>query len=156
MNEQPNPLQNPQWEQAPTFQEKPLSSQTPSHPTENLVENDPWFVQISNILTGTKSWAKFLGVLLIIEGIMVAFSIWGLLFAWLPIWLGVLLYQAGNHAELVAFLRNKEQVLLYLDKMRLFLKISGIFTILMICMAILFIVIAGSAFLALLNSNIEL
>jgi hypothetical protein len=41
-------------------------------------------------------WLKFLGVVNIIMGVFVALSIVGILVAWLPIWLGVLLFQAGN------------------------------------------------------------
>ncbi len=46
-----------------------------------------------------KGWMKFLGVMNILGGVFMAFSIWGLLIAWLPIWAGVVLYQAASAVE---------------------------------------------------------
>ncbi|NIW79677.1 MAG: hypothetical protein GWN16_09545, partial [Calditrichae bacterium] len=48
---------------------------------------------------GTMSaWLKFLGIVSIISGAVVAITIVGIIIAWLPIWLGVLLFQAGDRA----------------------------------------------------------
>ncbi|MYD97587.1 MAG: hypothetical protein F4X98_09405 [Gammaproteobacteria bacterium] len=46
-----------------------------------------------------KGWIRFLGVMMIIVGALYAVTIIGLLFAWLPIWLGVLLFQASSRIE---------------------------------------------------------
>jgi len=46
-----------------------------------------------------KGWMRFLGVMSIIEGIADALSLIGIVVAWLPIWMGVLLFQAANEIE---------------------------------------------------------
>ncbi len=46
-----------------------------------------------------KGWIRFLGVMMIVVGAIYAITIIGLLFAWLPIWLGVLLFQASSRIE---------------------------------------------------------
>ena len=47
----------------------------------------------------TTPWLKFIGVMAIIYGVISAITIIGILIAWLPIWMGVLLFQAGNAAK---------------------------------------------------------
>ena len=46
-----------------------------------------------------KGWMRFFGVTLILEGTLCALTIVGLLYAWLPIWRGVLLFQASSRIE---------------------------------------------------------
>ncbi|MFO7651171.1 MAG: DUF5362 family protein, partial [bacterium] len=45
---------------------------------------------------GLAGWLKFFGIVTIIAGALNALSLVGILWAWLPIWLGVLLVQAGS------------------------------------------------------------
>ena len=47
-------------------------------------------------LYNAKGWMKFVGVLSIIYGVLVALSIIGILIAWLPIWIGILLFQSAS------------------------------------------------------------
>ncbi len=54
------------------------------------------------VATQSKGWLKFLGVLSIIGGVLSALTIVGILVAWLPIWMGVLLFQAGSQADAMA------------------------------------------------------
>ena len=57
---------------------------------ENLVN------EISYPLFSNRGWIKFLGILMLIYGIFVAISIVGIIIAWLPIWLGILLIEVFN------------------------------------------------------------
>ena len=50
-------------------------------------------------LVDGKLWMKLLGVMMIISGALQVLTIIGILWAWLPIWLGVLLFQAAGAAE---------------------------------------------------------
>ncbi|HTW90979.1 MAG TPA: DUF5362 family protein [bacterium] len=47
---------------------------------------------------GMAGWAKFMGIMTIIGGCMQALTIFGIVIAWLPIWMGVVLLQAGSKA----------------------------------------------------------
>jgi hypothetical protein len=55
--------------------------------------------EVSIPLFSSKGWIKFLGILMIIYGVFMAFTIIGIVIAWLPIWLGVLLNQTANRIE---------------------------------------------------------
>jgi len=55
--------------------------------------------EVSLPLFSSKGWIKFLGILMIIYGVFIAMTIVGIIIAWLPIWLGVLLNQTANRIE---------------------------------------------------------
>ena len=61
---------------------------------ENLVK------ELSTDLYKAKGWMKLLGVLSIIQGILLVFTLWGILICWLPIWMGVLLNRAAGRVEM--------------------------------------------------------
>ena len=44
-------------------------------------------------------WVKLMGILNIIGGALSALTIVGIIIAWAPIWMGVLLFQAGSRAD---------------------------------------------------------
>ena len=72
------------------------SSILQSPPTPNF-END-WKPAVLPLYQA-KGWLRFLGVMSILEGVLDVLSIVGIIVAWLPIWLGVLLFQAAGDAE---------------------------------------------------------
>jgi len=47
---------------------------------------------------GMTGWMKFIGIMSIIAGCLQALTIFGLVIAWLPIWMGVVLTKAGSKA----------------------------------------------------------
>ncbi len=47
---------------------------------------------------GMTGWMKFMGIMSIIAGCLQALTIFGLVIAWLPIWMGVVLTKAGSKA----------------------------------------------------------
>lgn len=55
--------------------------------------------EVSFSLTRYAGWMKFLGIAAIIYGVMTAFSIIGIIVAWLPIWMGYLLVKAAGKAK---------------------------------------------------------
>ncbi|MGD9899319.1 MAG: DUF5362 family protein [Calditrichaceae bacterium] len=74
-------------------------------------------------------WLKFVGIVTIIGGIIPALSIIGILIAWLPIWLGVLLWQAGSRASDAQLRNNPLELMIMLDKLRLYFVVQGILII---------------------------
>ena len=71
-------------------------------------------------------WIRFQGVLYILAGILEALTCVGILFAWLPIWLGTLLLRAASAGEQAARSRDETRVLEYHDRLQLYFKIQGI------------------------------
>ena len=77
----------------------------------------------------SKGWLKFLGILSIIQGIMLALSLIGIIIAWLPIWIGVILYQSATTIESAHVSGDKEMLRRALDKLKLYFTIQGIMTL---------------------------
>ncbi len=76
-----------------------------------------------------KGWLKFLGILNIVGGALYALTIVGLIVAWLPIWMGVLLVQAANRADRYLALHDPEAFVEMIEKFRTFWALLGILTL---------------------------
>ncbi|MDH5823033.1 DUF5362 family protein [Luteimonas sp. RD2P54] len=77
-------------------------------------------------LVNGKLWLKLLGVVMIISGALQVLTIVGILWAWIPIWLGVLLFQAAAAAEQAVSSGDAATAARATDKLRLFFMIQGI------------------------------
>ena len=86
-------------------------------------------------LLESKGWIKFLGVVSVIQGIIAVFSIVGILIAWLPIWIGVLLYQSATILERAYRSGDKETYYHAMAKLRTYFMIQGILTLIGILIA---------------------
>ena len=96
-----------------------------------------------------RGWMKFLGVLLIIGGILYAITIVGIIIAWLPIWMGVVLFQAGSSSEQAYFSGDKFSLLKSLNQLKLYFTIMGIMTLIGIIFSAIIVIsalIGGLAF----------
>lgn len=98
-----------------------------------------------------KGWLKFLGVLSIIYGILVIFSIWGILICWLPIWMGILLYKAGNAIEIAHLNSDKNQFMISISKLKTYFTISGVMALIGLIFVGIAILAAGGSIFSLLN-----
>jgi len=82
--------------------------------------------EISRPLYESKGWMQFLGVVMIIQGVVVALTIIGIIVAWLPIWLGVLLFKSAGSAYDAAYTGNRLQLIQSLRDMKLYFIINGV------------------------------
>ena len=94
--------------------------------------------EVSAPLFAAKGWMKFLGVLMIIYGIITALTIVGIIICWLPIWIGVLLFQAAASAEAAQAGGNKMELYAALSKLKTYFTIYGVLALI----GIVFFVIA--------------
>ena len=83
-----------------------------------------------------KGWLKFLGILSIIGGVGQALTIVGILFAWLPIWMGVLMYQAGSNIESAAQFGDKFSFLRSLGSLKTYFVLQGVLTLIAIIISV--------------------
>ncbi|MFZ0389521.1 MAG: DUF5362 family protein [Calditrichia bacterium] len=102
--------------------------------------------QIINISSSMTGWLKFLGIMNIIFGAIQAISVVGILIAWIPIWLGVLLLQAGNRITNARLSNNNAQLVEMVDKLRLYFIIQGILYIVMLAMMVVGFIFFGAFF----------
>jgi len=86
---------------------------------------------------GMKGWLKFIGIVTIISGALQALSIVGILWAWLPIWLGVILSQAGSRAG--DYLERQDDAALaqLTGKLKTYFVISGVVLIVSLALGVL-------------------
>jgi hypothetical protein len=97
--------------------------------------------QIGTILAQAKGWITFVGVIILIYGILTFWTIIGILF----IWLGIILIQAGSSASRYTLGNNTADLLETLNKLKSYFKITGILIIINIILyilAIIFFIIA--------------
>jgi hypothetical protein len=99
--------------------------------------------ELSVPLFQARGWLKFLGILSIIGGVGQALSIVGILIAWLPIWMGVMMYQAGSNignagqfGDKFAFLRSMSNLKTLFTIMGVLSLLSIILALIMICLAV--------------------
>ena len=108
--------------------------------------------QMSVVAGQSKGWLKFLGVLSIVGGVISALTIVGILVAWLPIWMGVLLLQAGGQADSLLMTKDAGRLVTMMDKLRIYFVIQGVLAIVGIAVVGLSLLFAGGAIFTLLQS----
>lgn len=92
--------------------------------------------QLSMPIYQARGWLKLLGVLSIISGVASALSIIGILFAWLPIWMGVLMFQAGSSIESASQLGDKFAFLRSLGNLKTYFVLQGVLALIGIIFAL--------------------
>lgn len=83
-----------------------------------------------------RGWMKFLGIMSIIQGVIAAFTLVGIFIAWLPIWVGIVLYQSASRMERAYANGDKSGFYESMSKLKLYFMIQGITTLLGIIIAI--------------------
>lgn len=101
--------------------------------------------EISQPIFDARNWMKFIGVLAIISGVTAIFSIVGLLICWLPIWMGILLYQAGNRIEEAFENGSKEHLMDSMLRLKKYFTITGVISLISIALVFLAILFTGGS-----------
>ncbi len=95
---------------------------------------------LASYISAKRFWMKFFGIILIISGVVSALTLVGLVFAWLPVWSGVLLLKAANAATMAEATGTVEPLEDALYRIGNFFKINGIFVMVMIVIYLILIV----------------
>jgi len=82
--------------------------------------------QTSMPLYESKGWMKLNGIIYIINGVFAALTIVGILFAWIPIWMGVVLYKAGSEVEIAEQTGSRYSMIETLKNLKTFFTIMGV------------------------------
>ena len=96
-------------------------------------------------------WMKFMGIMTIIGGCLQALSIFGLVIAWLPIWMGVVLTKAGSKAGEYADKGDFASLESMTGQLKTYFTISGImmivsFAVMVIGVAVWVVLLAAGVF----------
>jgi hypothetical protein len=109
--------------------------------------------EVSGPLFGAKGWMKFLGVLLIIYGVLMIITIWGIIICWLPIWMGILLFKAGAAIELAATSGSKPALYETMEKLKTYFTVQGILAVVGLVIAVIAMIVGLAAGLTGLLGN---
>jgi len=103
--------------------------------------------RLAGTLARASGWMKFVAVLAIVGGALYVLTIVGIVVAWIPIWLGVLLWQAADAASRAE--ADADPVLLEraLDRLRLLFTVYGVIALVGIILAVLAVVLMIVGFL---------
>ncbi len=116
---------------------------------ENLNVEEKIVRELSHPLYSSKSWIKLVGILLLIYGIFAALTLVGIIIAWLPIWLGILLIQSSNRIADAQLSGDKFAMIKAQSNLGTFFTIYGVLTLLGIIFGIvIFIIALTTGFLA--------
>jgi|FLYL01.1.fsa_nt_gi type IV secretory pathway TrbD component len=104
--------------------------------TDQAVPSDP-VRRYAGILARGSGWMRFLSVLQIVGGLLSAVTIVGIVVAWIPIWLGVLLWQAADATAKANSEADPASMERALDRIQFFFTLNGILTLVGIGLGIL-------------------
>lgn len=100
--------------------------------------------EVSAPLFQAKGWMKFLGVLMIIYGVVMIFTIVGIIICWLPIWMGLLLMKTANGIEAAQAGGDKSALVTAMSKLKTFFTIQGILALIGIIFVVVTMIITGT------------
>jgi glucan phosphoethanolaminetransferase (alkaline phosphatase superfamily) len=112
--------------------------------TENTISQDELVRMLSTPLYNNKGWIKFFGIMNILYGLMAAVTLVGLIFAWLPIWLGVLINGAANKIEQAHIIGDRQAMMEAQQKLSTYFLIQAILVLVALAGLAVFVVIALS------------
>ncbi len=93
--------------------------------------------QLSEPLYAAKGWMKLAGVLSILYGVIMALTLIGLLVAWLPIWMGILLFQAANAIDEAHRASDEQAFLAAQAKLKTYFIITGVLALVLLALTLL-------------------
>lgn len=108
---------------------------------------------LSQPLASGKGWLKFVGIMFIIQGALTALSIIGIVIAWLPIWIGVLVMQSANAIERAQMTGDAGALKEALARLRTYFVVQGVLFIVGIVLAVLGGVFYGVLLAALMGGS---
>jgi len=100
--------------------------------------------EVSLPIKSSKGWIKLIGILMIVYGIFAAFTLVGILIAWLPIWLGVLLLRVASRTEQAYNIGNKQLLINAQNDLSTFFTIYGVLALIGIIMIVILVIIGLS------------
>jgi len=108
---------------------------------------------LSQPLASGKGWMKFVGIVFIIQGALTAITIVGILIAWLPMWIGVLVMQSAGAIERAQLSGDAAALKEALAKLRTYFIIQGVLYIVSIAAVAVYIAVFGAMFGAMLHGG---
>ena len=110
--------------------------------------------EISLPLASAAGWMKFIGIMFIIQGAITALTIVGILIAWLPIWIGVLLLQSAGAAQRSQMQDDANALIEALSRLKTYFVIQGVLYLVGLALMIIYFVFFGAMVAAAIHGNL--
>lgn len=104
-------------------------------------------------LVASRGWMKILGVVSIISGVLTALTIVGLIVAWLPIWMGVVLLKAGDAFEQVGANGDEGALRSAMTNLQTFFTISGVLALIYVIFTLVIFLAYGVALVSMVEGR---
>lgn len=108
---------------------------------------------LSSPLYSARGWLKFIGVMFIINGVLAALSIVGIIIAWIPIWLGILLFQIAAAAEQAFLTQSEGEFLKSQTKLKTYFTITGVLMLIGLIFTVAALVLGGFSAISEIAAN---
>lgn len=108
------------------------------------VPSAPPVRQLSRPLATARGWMKFIGIIFVIQGVLTAITIVGIVVAWLPIWMGVLLMQSADAVGRAHDGDDAQALEESLGKLRTYFVIQGVLMVIGIVFTLLYFIFFGA------------
>jgi len=92
---------------------------------------------VSNVmrpLNDAAGWMKLLGTISIVAGVLTALTIFGLIIAWLPIWMGILLRKSAVEAQAAYTSGDEAAALAATSSLQTIFKVQGVLALIWLAM----------------------
>jgi hypothetical protein len=102
---------------------------------------------LSEPLYRAKFWMKLVAVMMIIYGALMVLSVVGIIVAWLPIWMGVLLFQSAGQVEKAHLSSDEQAMLISLAKLKTYFTVMGVLTLIGLVVGLLGFILGMGTFM---------
>jgi hypothetical protein len=107
--------------------------------------------RLASVLAASSVWMKLFALVMILEAVGITFSTFGvgLILAWIPLWLGILLWTSANRASAALASGSERDLQECLDRLRFYFKLNGILIIIAFAVVVVlsfFSLVAGPMF----------
>lgn len=102
--------------------------------------NNPAVANVMRPLQDAAGWMKLVGTLAIIYGVLLAITIVGLIIAWLPIWMGILVNRAADDARAATMAGDEARAIAATNSLGTIFKVYGVIVLLGIVFAVAILV----------------
>jgi hypothetical protein len=133
-----------------TYKENRMSD---SYSSLGQATSSPSVQDLVQPLASGKGWIKFVGIVFIIQGALTALTIIGILIAWLPIWIGVLLMQSAGAIERAQVSGDVGALKEALSRLRSYFVIQGVLMLVGIALSVMMMIFYGAVAAAFLHNG---
>ncbi len=92
-------------------------------------------------ISSARGWMRLMAVVMFISGGLAALTIFGLVFAWLPLWMGYLLWKSASSAESASVSGSEAEAIDSLARLKTYFTVQGVVILIYLALTAMSIVL---------------